>query len=345
MIRANELELSMSRKQASINDVAAEAGVSAATVSRALRGFTNVAPSTRARVETAAKRLHYRVNPAASQLARGRSSTVAMVVPDLDTWYFSSVMAGAEAVLTANGYELAAFVVGDDVARERLTTSPMLRGAEGVILVDVDLDPAQVSTLVATSGPTATVGLELDGVPSVVVDDVLAGHLATTHLLALGHSSIALVGGGASGHLGFSVPAARREGYLQALRDVSLAARPEFDVDGNFSIRGGYEAMSQLLTLDDVPTAVFAMSDEMAFGALKAMRDHGLSVPGDVSIVGVDDHPMAWVEDLTTIAQQVGDHGALVAQVVLDLIEGRPISDRVELRPSLVVRGSTARLA
>lgn len=334
----------MNRKQATIDDVALEAGVSPATVSRSLRGFSNVAPSTRERVEDAARRLHYRADPAASRLARGRSSTVAMVVPFLDSWYFSSVMAGAEAVLTAGGFELAMFVTGDEAARQRMITSSMLKGADGVILVDVALGGPQVATLVDHSGPTVTVGLEFDGVPSVVVDDVSIAHLATTHLLSLGHTAIGMLSGAPDDPLGFVVPKRRREGYHQAMSDASTTPRPELEVHGYFSMAGGYEAMGQLLALESPPTAVFAMSDEMAFGALKAIRDHGLSVPNDISIVGVDDHPHAWMEDLTTVQQQVGNHGALAARLVLDQIEQRPRALRTEANPSLVIRKSTARL-
>lgn len=335
----------MSRKQATIGDVAEAAGVSAATVSRALRGFPNVAPSTRQRIEEVAQRLHYRVDPAASRLASGRSSTVAVVVPVLDSWYFSTVMAGAEVVLSDKGYELAMFVTGDEVGRERLMASSMLRGADGVVLVDVALDEAQVATLVKHSGPIVTVGLEYEGVPSVVVDDVRIGRLAVEHLLSLGHTAIGLISGSNHARHGFAVPHSRSQGYRSGLESASIEIRPEFDVDGNFSVEGGYEAMCQLLALDDGPTAIFAMSDEMAFGAIKAIRDHGMTVPDDISIVGVDDHPMAWVEGLTTFEQNVGNHGTFAAQCVLNLIEGEPQEhDRIEARASLVIRESTIRL-
>ena len=333
----------MDRRHASLEDVAADVGVSSATVSRALRGFPNVAPSTRERVEAAARRLNYRVDPAASRLARGRSSTVAMVVAVLDSWYFSSVMAGAEAVLAENGYELAMFVIGDEAGRERLLSSSMLRGADGVILVDVALDSAGLVALVEQSGPTVTVGLEFDNVPSVVVDDRRIGHMATTHLLTLGHTAIGLLGGTSTNPLGFAVPDLRREGYLRAMQEASVEPRPEFEASGNFSVRGGYEAMSHLLVLDDRPTAVFAMSDEMAFGAIKAVREHGLRIPEDVSIVGVDDHPLAWVEDLTTVQQEVNQHGAMAAQMVLGHIEKRAPTTRIEVHPTLTIRGSSAR--
>ncbi len=221
--------------------------------------------------------------------------------------------------------------------------SSLLKGADGMILVDVALGADEVAVLLDHGGPAVTVGLEFEGIPSVVVDDLAIGHMATTHLLALGHTEIALLAGAADDPLGFTVPEQRRVGYHRALGDAGVGRRPELEANGNFSLSGAHEAMTALLALERPPTAVFSMSDEMAFGALKAIRDQGLRVPEDVSIIGVDDHPFAWVEDLTTVQQQVGDHGSLAAQLVLDKIDGYDGRTRVVAQPSIVIRNSTAR--
>jgi len=325
-----------------IEDVAREARVSTATVSRALRGMPNVAPSTRERVRKAARLLEYRADPTASRLASGRTNTVAMVVPILDGWYFATVMAGAEGVLTDRGYELLVFVAGDEEARSRLIMSSRLRGADGMILVDVALTEAEAGTLLQLGGPIVSVGMEFGGFTSVVVDDVEIGRSATQHLVDLGHIDIAILGGAGDDPLGYLVPDRRREGYRQALDKVGIARRAELTIDGTFSVRSGYETMQELLALRHPPTAVFSMSDEMAFGALKAIRDSGLSVPGDISVVGVDDHPMSWVMDLTTVQQKVAGHGALAGRLVLDQIEESHEPLRQEAETSLIIRGSTA---
>lgn len=332
----------MQGRRPSISDVAIAAGVSAATVSRALRGSPEVKPATRERIEAVARELRYRVDPAASRLARGRGSTVTMVVAMLDGWYFPSVMAGAEAVLAANGYELAVTVMGGDAPRKPLMSNSLLLGADGVILVNVALDRGEIAALADIRCPTVTVGLEFEGMSCVAVDDVTVGRRATAHLLDLGHTAIALVGGASENPLGFVVPSARREGYLAAHGEASVAVRPELEVDGGFTLGGGYDAMLRLLDRGDRPTAVFAMSDEMAFGVIKAAREHGLRVPEDLSIVGVDDHPLSWVEDLTTVHQRVSQHGAVAAQMVLDHISGERAPARQELQVELIERATTA---
>lgn len=332
----------MPRKLSNIDDVARLAEVSIATVSRALRGHSNVSASTRARVERAAEVLNYKVDPSASRLASGRSSSVALAVPVLDSWYFSTVMAGVESTFAANDYELTMYVTGNAEARRRLVASPLPRGTEGLILVDVGLTSAEVATLVANGGPAVSIGHAFDRMASVVVDDVAIGRQATEHLLALGHTEIALLSGTAEDRLAFEVPDRRRRGYLSALAAAGVPFRPEFEVKGDFSVLSGYRAMLVLLALESPPTAVFSMSDEMAFGALKAIRDAGLRVPTDLSIVGVDDHPMSWVENLTTVHQPVIDHGTAAAEEILAQIADpdRPLS-RVEPETTFIVREST----
>ncbi len=228
-------------KRNNIDDVAREARVSTATVSRALRGLPNVAPSTRERVRQAARLLEYRADPTASSLASGRTMVVAMIVPILDGWYFATVMAGVEGVLTDQGYELLVFVAGDDEARRRLIGSSRLRGADGMILVDVALSEPDAEILLQFGGPIVSVGMEFGMFTSVVVDDVEIGRTATRHLVDLGHSEIAILGGAGDDPLGSMVPNRRRDGYLQVLEEAGIAVRSELAVGGSFSVRSGYE--------------------------------------------------------------------------------------------------------
>ncbi len=307
----------MTKGVATIADVAAAAGVSVATVSRALRDLPNVAPSTRARVRRHAEALDYRPDPSAAALAAGRTRTVAMAVPVLDSWYFTQVMAGAEAVLSEAGYDLLLFAVDDDARRRRLLSGPLVKRADGLILVDVDVPDAEAAAVRRAGVPIVSVGGTVAGASSVTVDDQGVAATALGHLIELGHRDIALVAGHADGPHDFVVPRQRREGYLGTLAAHGIAARPELEVSGDFSVGGGREAMALLLELDRPPTAVFAMSDEMAFGALHALWDRGLSAPGDVSIVGVDDHDLAAVVGLTTVHQEVAEHGAVAATLAL----------------------------
>jgi len=308
----------MNGKASTIEDVATAAGVSVATVSRALRNLPNVAPSTRARVQEVAEELKYRADPVASALAAGRTQTVAMAVPVLDSWYFSQVMAGAEAVLTQAGYDLLLVTVDDDERRQRILGGPLVKRADGLILVDLRVPPSEAAVLAATGLSLVSVGMEVEGTSSVMVDDFEIARSAVNHLLDLGHRRIALVQGLAEDPLQFIVPAQRRLGYEAALAAAGIEIPAGFEVVGNFSVEGGQEAMSHLLDLDDPPTAVFAMSDEMAFGALRELWDRGLRAAHDVSIVGVDDHEFSKVIGLTTVQQQVAEHGARAARMLLD---------------------------
>lgn len=332
------------RRRATIDDVAAAAGVSVATVSRAMRGLPNVALATRERVATVAERLAYRADPAAARLATGRSRSVALAVPLLNSWYFSQVVSGAEAVCAAEGYDMIVMGVTGDDARDALLddTSSIQRRVDGVIFVDVPLHDDHADLLAANGLAVVTIGNLTSRFPSLVVDDVMVGSLAVEHLVGLGHRRIALIGGQHDDPLGFHVPDDRRSGYVAALDGVGLEADPALAALGNFSVLGGRDATHSLLALDDPPTAVFAMSDEMAFGALLAAREAGIRVPDDLSVVGVDDHDVSIVIGLTTVRQPVADHGAHAARLLIAQLEGACAGPELHERPfELVVRDTT----
>lgn len=329
-------------RQPTIEDVAAAADVSVATVSRALRGLPNVAPSTRSLVEEVARELNYRADPSASRLARGRTSTVAMAVPLLDGWYFSRVIAGAEAVLADAGYDLLVFAVDGDAARQRVLTGPLVKRADGLIVVDLHVPDDDYEQLARSGVRMASIGVETDQAHCVHVNDYRIGAMATRHLLDLGHDRIALIGGLVDDPMRFPVPVQRRRGYRSALEENDKPFRPEYEVSGNFSLTGGAEAMAQLLALPQPPTAVFAMSDEMAFGALGTIWRAGLQVPRDLSIVAVDNHEFADVVGLSTVHQQVSEHGAAAARLVLEdlRVDDAPRA-RHEIDVELTLRTST----
>ena len=306
-------------RRVTIEDVAVGAGVSVATVSRALRNLPNVADSTRRRVSAVAERLDYQPDPAAARLAAGRTGTVTIVVPSLSGWYFSTVVAGAEAVCTEAGLEFQVVGIASHLERDRMLDEArrLERRTDGLLLVDVSISPEQVASLVARDVALATIGTEVDGHPSVRIDDDLVGRLAAGHLASLGHRRLGLIGGMPEDPMSFDVPRARRRGYEDGLAERGLALDPDDVANGNFGVDGGQEAMAELLDRADPPTGVFAMSDEMAFGALMAVRERGLRVGVDVSLIGVDDHEFSRVVELTTVAQPVAEHGARAARLLL----------------------------
>ncbi len=328
-----------------IEDVAGEAGVSVATVSRALRGLPNVAASTRDRVMAAAELLDYRPDPNASRLANGRSGAVAVAVPMLNGWYFSQVVAGVEAIVKEAGFDLLVHGVGDEEARVRFLSgkTPLGNRVDGLVLVDLRVSDVEADALAAAGVVAATVGFETPHFSSVVLDDVAVARTAVDYLLELGHRRIGIISGISDDRLRFVVPERRYQGYSEALQAAGIAVDPDLQQAGDFSIQGGAEAMTALMKLDDRPTAVFAMSDEMAFGAIQIARSNGLSVPGDVSLVGVDDHDLAPVMNLTTIRQEVIDHGAVAARLLLNALE-EPTDEAVHRTSpfELIVRSTAA---
>ena len=351
---------SRSGRRATIEDVATAADVSVATVSRAMRGLPNVATSTRERVVDVAASLNYRPDPAASRLAARKTKTITVGVPSLSGWYFSTVVAGAEAVCSEAGYEFQVIAVGSLVARDRLLDDEhqIERRTDGLILVDVAPSPAQASALAARGVTLTTVGRSLGGHPSVSIDDEEVGRMAARHLLSLGHRSFGVIEGSSNDPMDFVVPKSRRRGFAEELRSTGVELASGAVQPGNFDVDGGREAMDALLDLDPRPTAVFAMSDEMAFGSLMALHDRGLRAGSDVSVMGVDDHEFARVVDLTTIRQPVADHGAVAARLLIDAMSAVAETDAgdtstnatevastypVVVRPALqlVVRAST----
>ncbi|MFP4634802.1 MAG: LacI family DNA-binding transcriptional regulator [Nitriliruptoraceae bacterium] len=313
-----------------IDDVARHADVSVATVSRALRGLPNVAPSTRERVLRAADELQYVADPTASRLAGGRTQTVGLVVPMLGQWYYARVFTGVEGVIGAAGYDVLPFTMSGPGGITRfIETLPFRRRVDGLIVVDAPLDEGQFEAVVASGVPVVTMGLFVEGVDGLSVDDVAAARLAVGHLVGLGHERIALIGGIEDDPFCFSVPVDRYRGYQEGLAAAGIAFDPELAVPGNFSLEGGAEAMHRLLSLDDPPTAVFAGSDEMAIGAMQVARDAGLRVPEQISIVGIDDHDVSEYVGLSTVRQNVISQGERAAQLLLERLRSGP-TERAE---------------
>jgi LacI family transcriptional regulator, repressor for deo operon, udp, cdd, tsx, nupC, and nupG len=337
--------LSLGSRAATIEDVAAAAKVSVATVSRALRGLPNVAAATRARVEKVATELQYRPDPNASRLAAGRTFTVGMAVPILGAWYFSQVIAGAQHELAAAGYDLLLMGVGSGEARRRFVSEWALiqKRVDGLILVDLRLDRTEVSELQQVGAIVAAVGDRYAPFSSVNVDNEAAAAMATKHLINLGHRRIAVIGAQTQlVALSFSVPAERRAGYRLALAEAGIANDPALEAGADFTIEGGASAMRRLLALQDPPTAVFAMSDEMALGALQVARQAGIAVPEELSVIGFDDHDVSAVVGLSTVRQSVTGAGAMAARFVIDTIAENTGPQHAIEDVELVIRTTTA---
>jgi DNA-binding LacI/PurR family transcriptional regulator len=326
---------------ADIDDVAKLAGVSTATVSRAMRGLPNVSEKTRLRVMAAAAELDYVSSPSASRLASGHTHTVGIVAPYVGRWFFGQVLAGAERVLREAGYDVLLFGLPDDAARDEFfTRMPLRRRVDAVLVLTLPLTETQLRQLRQLGVPLGAIGVRAPNICMVGIDDHASARAATNHLINLGHRRIAMIGGGASIATHFITPDDRRDGFRQAMAEANLPVPPGYELDGSYTADGGEAAMVQLLSLPNPPTAVFCQSDEMAMGAMRALRKCGLACPADVSIIGFDDHEMAPLVDLTTIHQPAERQGEIAAQQVLACLQGQPVDQ--ELVPTrLVLRGTT----
>ncbi len=329
---------------ASIEDVARLAGVSIATVSRSLRGLPEVAPVTRERVLAAARELDYVASPFAARLASGRTNTIGVVVPFVNRWFFAEILGAVEAVLGAAGYDLLLYNLGDLAGRERFfSVLPVRKRVDALIVVSLALSPAEVDSLRGLGVPIGIIGSDVPGFISVRIDDITGAELAVRHLLERGHRRIALIGGDTDDPMRFTPPLYRRDGYLAAMAAAGVEVDPTLEVLGYFTVDGGEAAMETLLAHPNPPTAVFSESDEMAYGAIRAIRKAGLKVPEDVAVIGFDDHSTADLLDLSTVRQPVYAQGTAIALAIITAADAaRSPSVPAELLPiELVVRGST----
>ena len=323
-------------------DVARLAGVSIATVSRALRDLPGVSQPTRERVREVADDLSYVVSPAASSLSGRRTGRVAVVVPRLDIWFYSTMLAGMEPVLRAGDLDVLVYQVDGPEQRERfLRELPARRKVDAAILTALPMSQLEVDRLDRLGVHMVVAGGRVRDFPRVEVDDREVGRLAVQHLLDLGHRSIAMIRTSDTEGTSWSSDTVRVRAWRETLSRAGLVPPPEHLVTVGYGVAAGADAMTRLLRLPSRPTAVFAYSDELAASAVGAARAHGLAVPEDISVVGVDGHPVATMLGLTSVEQCVIDQGRLAAQMVLDLLCGLPTEPALTVPATLVVRGST----
>jgi LacI family repressor for deo operon, udp, cdd, tsx, nupC, and nupG len=332
-----------------IKDVAREVGVSTATVSRALRGLPRVSPETRERVLEVATRMGYVASPHAASLASGQTHSIGVVVPNVTRWFFGSIVHGAEELLRQEGYDLLLYTVTNEPAsRQRLFNSYLLRKrVDAVMVLALRPTPEEVASLERTGSPTVVVGGAVPGWSSVRIDDVEAAATAVRHLVELGHTKIAHLGGVPDPEhagLDFSAPGERLHGYRLAMKEAGLEIPAGWEVTGDFTALGGLTACRRLLASGARPTAIFAGSDEMAIGASHAVREAGLRVPDDISIIGIDNHELAEYFDLSTIAQPAPELGRLGARTLLDALSSPTPPVETIVPTQLIARGTTARV-
>ncbi|WP_026923821.1 LacI family DNA-binding transcriptional regulator [Glycomyces arizonensis] len=327
-----------------IRAIADEAGVSVPTVSRVINGRSDVAPETRKRVETLLTERGYQ-RRRSTRTSNRNARLVDLVFNELDSPWAVEILRGVEDAAHAAGVG----TVVSAVHRRRASTEQWLenlrtRASDGVILVISQLSSPVLEQLRHLRVPMVVLdpagGPAMDA-PTIGATNWAGGLAATEHLIGLGHRRIGFIHGPKQ----VLCSRARFDGYRAALEAAELEFDPALVYDGDFYHQSGFDAAKELLGLDDAPTAIFASSDQMAFGAYEAIRQRGMRIPEHVSVVGFDDLPESrWTSPpLTTVRQPLAEMGALAARTILEVAAGNDLdTPRLELATEMVVRESTA---
>lgn len=316
----------MAKRKATLNDVAHEAGVSASTVSRYMKGQLNLRPDTERKIIDAISSEGYVRPSSRSDSAQGESpgGTIGVVVPEVGNDYFSRIADRVVAAAESNGYSVLVASTSNNSRRQldyvRLLTS---LGVDGLVYLGNYASNAALAAEVAADFPVVVVDEQLSGIPSVdtvLVDDYAGAYQAVAYLGSLGHERIAFVGGPAWLH---SVQE-RMRGWRDALRRSGADADDQLILNGTFSEEFGAASLSHILATAKNPTAVFAASDTIALGLMAAARRLGMSVPKDLSIVGFDDVPAASLVTprLTTIHTPVGQMASTAVTMLIERLDG-----------------------
>ena len=311
---------------ATMKDVAQLAGVSTATVSRALMNPEKVSSTTRKRVESAVLEAGYSPNSLARNLRRNESKTIVAIVPDICDSYFTEIIRGIEDVAVENGYLVLLGDSGQQKKRESsLVNLVFTKQADGMLLLGTHL-PFDVSKPEQKNLPPLVMACEFAPeleLPTVHIDNLTSSFEAVNYLTQMGHSKIAQI----SGPDDAALCQFRNQGYQQALRRAGITMNPTYKEMGDFTFESGQKAVTKLLSLPEPPTAVFCHNDAMAIGAIKGAKAAGLKVPQDLSVVGFDDIQFAEFCDppLTTITQPRYEIGRQAMLMLLEILKGRDV--------------------
>lgn len=330
-------------RSVTIYDVARIARVSASTVSRALSGYPHVSPGTRQAVRSAAVTLRYRPNLMAQDLARGRSQTVGLLLPDTVSPFWGRLVKGIETGLREHDYSLLMASAEGSASASKALELLISHHVDGlVVAAGGNISDEDVLAL-TDEIPFVAVGRSLAGREDslIRVQNSQGAYQVTQHLIALGHARIAHL----SGPLWHPEARERLEGYRRALQDAGIVPDPDLLVEGDFGTPTGLIGMERLLSAGREFTAVFATSDQVALGASLALYHRGLEVPRDVSLAGFDDQPFAAYTrpPLTTVSQPLFEMGQAAVRSLIGRIQGRPVP-LPTFATTLCLRESTAPL-
>lgn len=327
---------------ATIQDVAKEAGVSVATISRVLNESSAVASETRELVMEAIKKLNYKPNLIARNLRRTETKMILVLLPNISNTFYSRIVKGIEDVANKNGFNVMLCNTDSDVNRERIYLELLKnRLADGVIFMAPELNNIELSEI-GKIFPVVQCCEYLEGssVSTICIDNKAAAKKATNHLVSLGHKRIGFL----TGNSNFLSAKHREEGYKEALKEAGIEFNEKLLVTGDYTYKSGMRAANYFLSMNEKPSAVFAVSDTMALGIMKACLQEGLSIPKNIAVVGFDNISIAGMYNpgLTTISQPKYDMGCYAMEMLLkQLKEKNKEAAKITLEYELIIREST----
>lgn len=331
---------------ATIYDIAKKAGVSTATVSRVINGSNHpIKEETRQKILQIARELNYRPNAIAKSLAGGKSYTVALLIPSITNDFYTQICEVIEEKLEEKGYHTYLCNTRRSVEKEsRYVESLIARQVDGVIFSPTRVKPEDnqvnldnIDKLKKHGIAVVAFGSQFKGVSQIYINTYQGALDATRYLISLGHKRIGFIDGLKAG-----TRKSRRRGYIKALEEFQIEFDPSLVAEGNLEIEDGYSCTLKLLGLKQPPTAILAVNNLMAVGALKAAKDLGLDVPEDLSVIGFDDSMLSKVVDpsLTVIKQPLKEIGEAAVKLLMDQLEGNKIHDTIQLQTRMITRES-----
>lgn len=337
----------MSKRHTSLKDLARELGVSISTVSRALKNHPDISPEQTRKIQDLAKERNYTPNPLAMGLLRQQTRMIGVIVPDIVTHFYSSIISGIEAVAKEHGYYIVITSSNESYKKEVESVENLLKSrVEGLIVcisqeTDVfdhfeKLREQEIPLVFFDRVP------EMLKVPSVTADGTEAARMVIRHFFENGCRRIAYISGPA--HLNISIR--RKEGYLQGLRECGLTFQPEMLVTCNLSTEEAKMATRRLLELDPLPDAIFGINDTIAFAAMKEIKNQGVQIPRDIALVGFTDEFHSTVVDpaLTSVTHPTYQMGREAARLFFQAInQGNSFDEQVVVHTELVIRESSIR--
>ncbi|MBW4080898.1 LacI family DNA-binding transcriptional regulator [Paenibacillus sp. S150] len=324
---------------ATIKDVAKLAGVALSTASYAMSGDSKVSAKTREKVLEAARQLNYQKNGFAMDLKRSRTNTIALILTDLSGPYYSELIRSIQDVALSNSYDLIACssMGGKDSTAVRFLLE---KRVDGAIVLAHNITDEILRAAGSARFPIVVMDrlINGEGLINVVVDGEQGGYRATRYLIEKGHEAIAYISGPANSYDN----ALRYKGYLRAMHEAGLQEKTKWKISGGFIRQGGYKAAKMMLMQGELPTAVFYANDEMAVGGMKALEEGGVSVPGDISVIGFDDIQLAeYIQPpMTTIRQPMYESGSLAGHLLFQMLNGDAVNDFYKLKIELIERKS-----